>query len=123
MNIHGKHIIVRAIEAEDLHALHTWFNDPDVARGLSDVHFPSSHWQLERWFERIQADDHTIRLSVQLGDGTLIGYTGFWAINWHDRRAEHALVIGDSANRGKGYGRDIIATCARYSFEEMGYTG
>ena len=120
MNIRGKRIILRAIEAEDLPVLHTWSNDPDVVRGLGDIHFPSSHWQQERWFERIQANERTIRLAIQDIGGSLIGYTGFWDIHWRDRRAEHAVVIGDSVYRGQGYGREVILTCARYAFEEMG---
>lgn len=120
MNIRGKRIILRAIEAEDLPTLHTWSNDPDVVRGLGDIHFPSSRCQQERWFERTQTHERTIRLAIQHTDGPLIGYTGFWNIHWRDRRAEHALVIGDSAYWGQGYGREVILTSARYAFEEMG---
>ena len=120
MNIKGKRIILRAIEVEDLPLLHIWSNDSDVVSGLGDTHFPSSRWQQERWFERIQTDERTIRLANQLIDGPLIGYTGFWDIHWRDRRAEHALVIGDPAYRGQGYGREAIVTCARYAFDEMG---
>ncbi len=31
----------------------------------------------------------------------------------------HALVVGEKAYRGQGYGREIIMACARYAFEEM----
>ncbi|HEV7860363.1 MAG TPA: GNAT family protein [Pyrinomonadaceae bacterium] len=120
MNIRGKRIILRAIEVEDLPLLHAWLNRPEIAGGLGDVHFPSSRSQQLKWFERIQADEHTIRLAVQDGERSLIGYTGFWNIHWRDRRAEHALVVGEDARQGQGFGREIIMTCARYAFEEMG---
>jgi RimJ/RimL family protein N-acetyltransferase len=120
MNISGKRITLRAIEAEDLPLLHAWLNQPDIAFGLGDVHFPSSRSQQLKWYERIQADERTLRLAVQDREGTLIGYTGFWNIHWRDRRAEHALVVGDAAHKGKGFGREIIMTSARYAFEEMG---
>jgi RimJ/RimL family protein N-acetyltransferase len=120
MNIRGKRITLRAIEVEDLASLHAWLNRPDIAGGLGDVHFPSSRSQQLKWFERVQADEHTIRLAVQDREGKLIGYTGFWNIHWRDRRAEHALVVGDDTRKGKGFGREIIMTCARYAFEEMG---
>lgn len=119
MNILGKRILLRAIEVDDLPMIHTWSNDPGVAINIGEVHFPSSRWQQERWFERIQTDERTIRLSIQLLNGPLIGYTGFWNIHWRDRRAEHGLVIGDPASRGQGYGREAILTCARYAFQEM----
>lgn len=119
MNIRGKRIILRAIEVEDLPMLHAWLNDPEIVSGLGDVHFPSSRSQQESWFERIQKDERTIRLAVQNTDGALIGYTGFWNLHWRDRRAEHALIVGEESYKGKGFGREIIMTCARYAFEEM----
>jgi RimJ/RimL family protein N-acetyltransferase len=120
MNIRGKRITLRAIEAEDLPLLQSWLNRPEIAGGLGDVHFPSSRSQQLKWFERIQADERTIRLAVQDAEGKLIGYTGFWNIHWRDRRAEHALVVGEAAYKGQGFGREIIMTAARYAFEEMG---
>jgi len=120
MNIRGKRIILRAIELEDLPLLHVWSNDPDTCKGLGDIHFPSSRWQQEHWFERIQVDERTIRLAIQHIDGPLIGYSGFWNIHWRDRCAEHALIIGDPSYRGHGYGCEVILTSVRYAFEEMG---
>lgn len=120
MNIRGKRITLRAIELEDLPLLHAWLNDPEIAPGLGDVHFPSSRYQQEKWFERVQQDERTIRLAVEDDEGALFGYTGFWSINWRDRRAEHALVVGVAKYQGQGLGREIIMTCARYAFEEMG---
>jgi len=119
MKIQGKRLTIRAIEIEDLPLLHDWFNEPVIASGLGDVHFPSSLYQQHKWFERIQADEQTIRLAVQTNEGALIGYTGFWHLHWRDRRAEHAVVIGTN-NQGLGYGREVIMTCARYAFQEMG---
>lgn len=120
MNFRGKRIIVRAIETGDVPLLHSWFNDPDLVSGLGDIHFPSSLRQQERWHERSQTDERTIRLAVQMIEGPLIGYTGFWNIHWRDQRAVHAVVIGDPEYRGKGFGCEVILTCARYAFEEMG---
>jgi RimJ/RimL family protein N-acetyltransferase len=120
MNIKGKRITIRAIEPGDLSALHTWLNTPEIAGALGDIHFPSSRQHQDKWFERIQQDEVNIRLAVQDENGVFIGYTGFWHLNWRDRRAEHGIIVGDSQTQGKGYGREIILTCARYAFEEMG---
>jgi len=119
MNIKGNRIILRGIGQGDLPLLHSWFNNPGLVRGLGDLNFPSSRWQQERWFERIQTDEKTIRLAVQDIEGPLIGYTGFWNINWRDRHAKHAVLIGDPTYQGRSYGREIILTSARYAFDEM----
>ena len=120
MNIEGKRIIIRAIEIGDLGKFHEWFNNPDLVHGFGDIHFPSSLRQQEVWFEKIQTEEETVRLAVQHIDGVLIGFSGFWHIHWRDRRAEHAVMIGDDAYRDQGYGREVIASCARYAFKEMG---
>ncbi|HUT25699.1 MAG TPA: UDP-N-acetylglucosamine 2-epimerase [Sumerlaeia bacterium] len=120
MNIRGKRILIRAIEREDLPLIQTWFNDPEIAMGLGDLTYPTSRLAQERWYERTQSDEHTVRLAVENEAGLCIGLTGFWQIHWRDRRAEHAVVIGDKSCHGKGYGRETIAACARHAFEEMG---
>jgi RimJ/RimL family protein N-acetyltransferase len=120
MNIRGKRVVLRAVEAQDLPVLHKWHNDPSLTNSLGERHFPSSLYQQERWYERIQTDERTIRLIAQDLQGAPVGYTGFWDINWRDGRAEHALLVGEDAAQGRGLGREIILTCARYAFGEMG---
>ena len=120
MNIVGSRITLRAIELEDLSLYHSWSNDPEICNRLGDVHFPSSKWQQERWYERIQSDQDTIRLSIELRDHKLIGYTGFWNIHWWDKRAEHAVCIGDKEYWNKGYATEAIQLCLDYGFLEMG---
>jgi RimJ/RimL family protein N-acetyltransferase len=119
MNVCGKRIVLRALESQDLPLLHQWANDPGLAYGLGDIHFPSSTRQQEQWYERIQSDNTTIRLAIQATPGKLIGYTGFWNIHPRDRRAEHSVLIGDPGSRGLGFGRETILTCCRYAFQEM----
>jgi RimJ/RimL family protein N-acetyltransferase len=120
MSIQGNRLFLRAVERTDLAYLHKWQNDPDITRQLSDKHFPSSMYQQEQWYERIQDDRLTMRLAIVLNDGPVIGYSGFWDIHWQDRRAEHAILIGQPEYRSQGYGRETIMTCSRYAFEEIG---
>ena len=119
MNIVGTRLILRALEDGDLPALHSWSNDPLVTRGMGDQHFPSSLEHQRRWLERARADERTVRLAMQTREGVLIGYTGFWDLHWRDRRAEHAVLIGEDAARGQGYGREAIALCAEYAFGHL----
>jgi RimJ/RimL family protein N-acetyltransferase len=120
MSIPGKRLFLRALEETDLPHLHKWQNDPDITRQLADWHFPSSYHQQKKWYERVQDERETIRLAVVLNEGPVIGYSGFWHIHWRDRWAEHAILIGESEYRSQGYGREVISTCVRYAFAEMG---
>src|SRR5689334_12218215 len=121
MIIKGNRVVLRAIERSDLPRLLEWSNDPDIALGLGDIHFPTSFDQQEQWFERISKDDRSIRMSVDDADGELIGYTGYWDIHWRARRAEHAMVIGAASKRGKGYGKEVVRAAARHAFTELGW--
>ena len=121
MIIVGEKVMLRAIERADLPSLLRWSNDPDVAMGLGEMHFPRSMEQQENWFDGIVQDQKTVRLAVQNIDEELIGYTGYWDINWRAGYAEHGLLIGTTEYRAQGYGKDIIRTASRYAFEEMGW--
>lgn len=121
MNIFGKRIVLRALEMEDMALLHSWYNDPDLTAGMGDVHFPTSLAMQRQWYEHVKGDEGTVRLAVTLaGASECVGLTGFWGIHWRDRRAENAVLLGERTLHGGGYGREVIATCARYAFEEMG---
>ncbi len=119
MLIRGQNIILRAIEKSDLPQLLEWSNDPEIAVHLGEIHFPTSQSQEERWFERIDSDQNNIRLAVLDGGSRLIGYSGYWNINWRARHAEHAVVIGEREKHRFGYGSDVIRASARHAFEHL----
>ena len=121
MHITGERIILRAIEREDLELIREWFNNPEVSSGLGDIKWPTSQLQQQAHYERTLQDERTVRLMVTLKDGSPIGITGFWDVHWRDRRAEHAVIIGDVVHQGKKFGQEIIRTCATYAFEQMDF--
>ena len=120
MNIISDRILLRAIEASDLELIHKWSNDPDIASQLGNIHLPTSTNQQKQWFENIQSEKDTVRLSIQLiKDGSLIGYIGLWHINWLDRIAEFGFMIGDKTNHNKGFGTEATRALLKYSFETL----
>jgi RimJ/RimL family protein N-acetyltransferase len=119
MHIVGEQVILRAIERADLPSFLAWSNDPEIAVQLGEIHFPTSQSQHDRWFDRIDTDEKSIRLAVTDKSNRLIGYSGFWGLNWRARHAEHAVVIGDSASRSAGFGSDVIWACAKHAFEQL----
>lgn len=121
MIIRGKQTVLRAIERRDLAKLLEWSNDPDIAIGLGELHFPASSEHQDRWFDRISADERSVRLAVDDSAGELIGYAGYWDINWRAARAELAVVIGAKAKRGQGLGKDVVRAAAGHAFGQMGW--
>ena len=119
MNIKGKLVTIRAIEEDDLPVLHKWGNDPDIWYMLGGWHFPSSFDSLQAWFAGVKNDKLNQRFVIE-AEGKVIGTANLVSINWKDKNAEHGMLIGDTANRGKGYAQDCIMSIMRYAFEELG---
>ena len=120
MNIKGKKVTLRAIEAEDLTCLHKWSNDPDINYMLGGWHFPSSKQDQDKWFSSLSVNSLHQRFAIDTPDLGLIGMANIVDINWKDKNAFHGMLLGDKETRGKGYGIDTIMAINRYAFEELG---
>lgn len=120
MNYRGKKITLRAIEQEDLKSLHRWSNDPEINHQLGGWHFPSSLQDQQKWFESLSVKSNDQRFAIETKEEGLIGMANLVSVNWKDRNAFHGMLLGDTENRGKGYGVDTIMTVCKYAFEELG---
>ena len=119
MNIKGRKVSLRAVELEDLELLHKWANDPEIRNQLVGWHFPRSRAYMEKWFERIQADELNQRFAIETPDLGLIGTANLVDIDWKNNHAFHGMILGDKDIRGKGYGIDTIMAVMRYAFDEL----
>ena len=108
MNILGRNVTLRAIEASDLPLLHQWANDPEIQSKLVGWHFPTSMRDQERWLESLSCTSLHQR------------FANLVDIDWKSRCAFHGMMLGDLDIRGKGYGRDSIMAIMRYAFQDLG---
>ena len=119
--IHGKKVRLRAIEETDLDLMVQWFNDPDIANMVVGWDFPISLSQQREWYRQSLPDRRNQRWIVEdLKDGKVLGLTGLWDIDWHNRQALNAVKLGNVETQGKGYGTDIIMTVMTYAFFQVG---
>ncbi len=110
---------IRAIEREDLETLARWANDPEIWQFLGGWHFPVSRESVARWFERLDQETHARRFAVEVQGLGLVGTTNLAEIDWKNGHAEHGLMLGEPAFRGKGFGADIVRIMTRYAFEDL----
>lgn len=120
MNIVGKKVTLRAIEAEDLPAIQQWSNDPEINYQLGGWHFPSSMKDQKQWFDSLNLKSNHQRFAIDTPKDGLIGVANLVEINWKDRNAFHGLLLGNQEQRGQGYGTDTVMTIAKYAFHELG---
>jgi RimJ/RimL family protein N-acetyltransferase len=121
MNIHGKRIMLRAIERSDLDTLHLWANDPEIWNFLGGWHFPYSRASMDKWFESLQNDTLNQRFAIEVPKTGLIGTANLTSIDWKNNHAEHGLMIADRKSQGKGYGCDTVMAMMRHVFEQLHY--
>jgi len=119
MNIPGKHVLLRAIELQDLPRLQQWANDPALQRLLGGWHFPTSMQDQHAWFATLSCQSANQRFAIE-HQGELLGTVNLVSIDWKNRHAFEGLMLGDPASRGKGYGRDALMALMRYAFDELG---
>lgn len=120
MHILGGRVVLRAIEAEDVDALHRWSNDPDVQHGLGGWHFPLSRAGLVTWVANFRADANDQRMVIDVPGRGAVGLVTMTAINWKDRNAFHGILVGDASSRRQGIATDAVNAIMRYAFLELG---
>jgi RimJ/RimL family protein N-acetyltransferase len=119
MNIHGKRVVLRAIEEADLPDLQAWANDPNIQAMLGGWHFPTSARDQQAWMASLSCQSTNQRFAIDAGELGLIGTANLVSIDWKNRNAFHGMLLGDKAS-GKGLALDTVMALMRYAFDELG---
>ena len=118
----GKLVRLRAPENGDLAPLLLYLNDYQTMRGaVGSLLLPVTE---EDACGMLAAQGGHSRGEYQfsvetLAEGRMIGRCGFVSVDTRNRQAECAILIGDPAFRGRGYGSDALRTLCRFGFDEM----
>ena len=98
-----------------------WINDPEVNEWLAIGDFPMSRLAEKEWFEERQKSTcPELAMAIETLDGVHIGNTGVHRIDFRNGTAITGSLIGDPAERGKGYGTDAAKVRAWYCFHVLG---
>lgn len=119
MNIHGKKVILRALEKSDMESLRSFHNDPAIGQLLGGWSHPISSEQQNEWFHRQAQDTRNLRFAIDTQEDGFIGIATITDIDLKNRSAYHGIIIGKKNMQGHGYGRDTVMTTMKYAFEEL----
>jgi RimJ/RimL family protein N-acetyltransferase len=121
INIHGQRVGLGPIHRECLTEATRWVNDFATIRTMGAPPRPISYeWELE-WFEEIRKSETDIVFVIyRLDTMELIGSAGLHQINWRHRTAEFGILIGESRNRGQGFGTEVTKLILQYAFRHLG---
>ncbi|WP_145412760.1 GNAT family N-acetyltransferase [Paenibacillus xylanexedens] len=122
--IYGERIVLREYQDTDLEYMKNWVNDPDITANLSD-HFlyPHSSYETESFFKTM-VEGTSANKGFVIGDAASLEYIGqidLYKIDWKNRFASLAIVIGRKECLGKGYGSEAIRLLQRFAFEELNF--
>ena len=109
---------LRTLRSEDVGETYmSWLSDPDVTRYL-EIRFTVQTLQGAREFiSSTNASEDSLFLGMFLkSSGTHIGNIKLGPMDWHHRRGDIGLIIGDKVQWGKGFATEAIAGVTGYAF-------
>lgn len=116
----GHLVRLRAFEQGDVDANHAFINDYETVRGMmSGIPFPSSYADERRWLEQQTSYSRgEYQFAVEDFEGDLVGRCGVIRLDWKNRLAELAIMIG-TPYRGRGYGKEAMQLLCDFCQREM----
>lgn len=118
--LEGTLVRLRAFEAYDLDAEHAFVNDLKTLQSmLSGIPFPASVADEQQWLS--QQTSYTrgeYQFAIEDFEGSLVGRCGVTRLDWKNRVAELAIMIG-TPYRHRGYGREAMQLLCDFCFQEM----
>jgi [ribosomal protein S5]-alanine N-acetyltransferase len=117
----GNKIYLRNLELSDLEGGYvSWFNDAAVCKNNSHHIFPYTRESGEKYINQVRnSKKHLVLAIVQKSDDLHVGNISLQNINYINRSAEFAVILGEKSCYGKGYMKDACSLVIKHGFLEM----
>lgn len=114
-------LILRTLTKLDIEGNYgNWFNDPNVVKGNSHGRFPMTHDKLEKYIADAESNTSLLVLAVVLKENdTHVGNISLQNINWIDRSAEIAFILGEMHQHGKGIMYRAGSLLIQHAFQKL----
>ncbi|WP_167578557.1 GNAT family N-acetyltransferase [Jeotgalibacillus proteolyticus] len=119
MLLENENIKLGPVLEDEFEKIAGWYWHESLVRRLdaSPYRFRTAE-ELKKWW--LEKDDAARRFGIRLNDtNALIGFVEIDGILWNHRNAWVSIAIGESAEWGKGYGKEAMECCIRYAFLEL----
>ncbi len=115
----GQKVCLGPILQADAAVIFNWLNTVSLMY-LNGNYMPVSQRSFDEWFGGIGKDPSRVVFSIRKqGDLALLGYIQLTEIHPVFRSAVVGIVIGDPANRGKGYGQEALRLCIGFCWKDL----
>jgi RimJ/RimL family protein N-acetyltransferase len=119
----GERAALGMLKREHLPSLASWFNDPEVRRGLAHRGVVNVEGE-EKWYEEVTEAGRAPRPTMvafavhAADDGELVGACSLEGIDHNFLRAELGIFLG--RRRGEGIGGDAVRLVLDWAFDILG---
>ncbi|WP_108670950.1 GNAT family N-acetyltransferase [Peribacillus acanthi] len=114
---HGKRIRLTGSRHEDTEVMNRWQEDSEYLRNVDTEYAYPKPLDVNSE-EKPYSNEVSFRIRTIENDH-LIGFVTIHSIEWNNRTGTLAIGIGESVNRNKGYGTEVIQLILRYAFHEL----
>lgn len=117
--IKGRRLYLRPIFRDDIQLFLRWTNDPDLRCLYLNRKTPIDESEGCGWVTEIHKRGDNVTLVICLNDERPIGLIALERLDWTNRVASTALVIGEKDLWGKGYGSEAKLLLLHYAFDTL----
>lgn len=115
----GDNVALGSILPVDLPKIFAWFDDPANVN-FSEPYIPRNLVQQEQFWTNAANDPSRLFLSIRTRPNLdLIGTVQIMAIEPIHRSAKLGILIGDPAQRGRGFGREAMKLAVDYCWSQI----
>lgn len=116
-----EHCGLRLLNDNDVEGnYHNWFNDCEVCLYNSHYRFPKTKSELVEYIHEVNRDRHNLVFAIiELESNMHIGNISLQEINYIDRGAELAFMIGEKEYWGKGYAAEVAEVLIKHAFYRL----
>jgi diamine N-acetyltransferase len=106
----------------ELYPLHTrWVNDTEVGWNVFGLPQTRTLQQESEWLDAELQDPHSLYFLIYAQDRWRpIGVTSLTGVDFRRGTATFRMLIGDSADRGKGFGSEVARLMLEHAFNVLG---
>lgn len=118
----GKRIYLRPLEEKDLRGNYvSWLNDEQVNMYSSHHIFPYSLEEGLAYIKKSQKDRNTLILAIVVKRGNVhVGNISLQNIDYINRNAEFAILVGEKKYWNKGYSTEASSLLLSHGFNALG---
>lgn len=119
--LEGNEIYLRPLSFEDIEGPYlTWFNDKDICKFNSHHRFPITKEELIAFVKDIDKhNDNLVLAAIRKKDSYHVGNVSLQGIDWINRSAEMASIIGTKGTEGLRYTVEAIELIIEHAFEQL----